>query len=124
MRIPKPFRHLWRFIPYRHKGGRITCFWPFRSKLVLRPTPEDIVVKLRQVDVPMGKGMPRIDAIRQISVTEKTHYRPRFSYDFHGGKQVPASAKTPSSGRKICYFADIILLLRDRQWRAEIGHLA
>ncbi len=38
---------------------------------IKRPKPEEIVVKLRQVEVLMGQGMPRIDAIRQISVTEK-----------------------------------------------------
>ena len=39
---------------------------------IKRPKPEEIVVKLRQVEILMGQGMPRIDAIRQISVTEKT----------------------------------------------------
>ena len=39
-----------------------------------RPKPEEIVVKLRQVEVLMGQGMPRIDAIRQIGVTEQTYY--------------------------------------------------
>ena len=38
---------------------------------IKRPKPEEIVVKLRQVEVLMGQGMPRIDAIRQISVTEQ-----------------------------------------------------
>ena len=40
---------------------------------IKRPKPEEIVVKLRQVEVLMGQGMPRIDAIRQISVTEQTY---------------------------------------------------
>ena len=39
-----------------------------------RPKPEEIVVKLRQVEFLMGQGMPRIDGIRQISVTEQTYY--------------------------------------------------
>jgi putative transposase len=39
---------------------------------ITRPKPEEIVVRLRQVEVLMGQGMPRIDAIRQISVTEQT----------------------------------------------------
>ena len=42
---------------------------------IKRPKPEEIVVKLRQVEFLMGQGMPRIDAIRQISVTEQTYYR-------------------------------------------------
>jgi hypothetical protein len=46
---------------------------------IKRPKPEEIVVKLRQVEVLMGQGMPRIEAIRQISVTEQTYYRGRRS---------------------------------------------
>lgn len=40
-----------------------------------RPKPEAIVSKLRQVEVLMGQGMPRLDAIRQIGVVEQTYYR-------------------------------------------------
>ncbi len=40
-----------------------------------RPKPEEIVVKLRQVEVLMGQGMPRLDAIRQIGVVEQTYSR-------------------------------------------------
>ena len=39
--------------------------------VIKRPKPEEIVVKLRQVEVLMGQGMPRIDAIRQLGVTEQ-----------------------------------------------------
>ena len=39
-----------------------------------RPRPEEIVTKLRQVEVLTGQGMPRLDAIRQIGVTEQTFY--------------------------------------------------
>ena len=42
---------------------------------IKRPKPEEIVEKLRQVEVMMRQGMPQIDAIRQISVTEQTYYR-------------------------------------------------
>jgi transposase len=35
-----------------------------------RPRPEEIVVKLGRVEALLGRGLPRIDAIRQISVTE------------------------------------------------------
>ena len=37
--------------------------------------PEDIITKLRQVEVLMGQGMSRLDAIRQIGVIEQTYYR-------------------------------------------------
>ena len=42
---------------------------------ITRPKPDKFVSKLRQVEVLMGQGMPRIDAIRQISITEQTYYR-------------------------------------------------
>ena len=42
---------------------------------ITRAAPEEIVVKLRQVEVLVGQGKPRIDAIRQISATEQTYYR-------------------------------------------------
>ena len=45
-----------------------------------RPKPEDIVTKLRQVEVLTGQGMPRLDAIRQIGVTEQTYYRWKKKY--------------------------------------------
>ena len=47
-----------------------------------RPKPEEIVPKLRQVEVLTGQGMPRLDAIRQICVTEQTFYRLKKK---HGG---------------------------------------
>ena len=47
---------------------------------IKRHKPEEIVSKLRQVEVLVGQGMPRIDAIRQISVVEQTYYRWRKEY--------------------------------------------
>lgn len=38
---------------------------------IKRHKPEEIVMKLRQVEVLIGKGRARIDAIRQISITEQ-----------------------------------------------------
>ena len=35
-------------------------------------TPEGIVTKLRQVEVLVGQGKPRLDAIRSIGVWEQT----------------------------------------------------
>ena len=45
-----------------------------------RPKPEEIVSKLRQVEVLMGQGMSRLDAIRKIGVVEQTCYRWRKQY--------------------------------------------
>jgi len=40
-----------------------------------RHTPEEIVAKLRQVDVLVAQGQSVADAIRSIGVTEVTYYR-------------------------------------------------
>lgn len=42
---------------------------------IKRPQPKEIFSNLQQVEVLMGQGMPRVDAISQISVTEQTYYR-------------------------------------------------
>ena len=47
---------------------------------IKRHKPEEIVTKLRQVEVLAGQGMARVDAIRQISITEQTYYRWRKQY--------------------------------------------
>ena len=46
----------------------------------MREKPEDIVSKLRQVEVLQGQGMSIADAARQISVTQQTYYRWRKQY--------------------------------------------
>ena len=43
-------------------------------------TAEEIVVKLRQVDVLMAQGRHVADAVRAIGVTEVTYYRWRKEY--------------------------------------------
>ena len=53
-----------------------------------RARPEEIVTKLRQVEVLVGQGMPRSDAIRQICVTEQTYYRWRKKYGGMGTEQL------------------------------------
>jgi transposase-like protein len=45
-----------------------------------RHTPEEIVAKLRQVDVLVSLGVPVADEVRQIGVTEVTYYRWRQEY--------------------------------------------
>jgi len=45
-----------------------------------RDKPEEIVSKLRQVEVLQGQGMPVAQAVRQIGVTEQTYYRWRKQY--------------------------------------------
>ena len=45
-----------------------------------REKPEDIVLKLRQVEVLQGQGKSVPDAVRQIGVTVQTYYRWRKEY--------------------------------------------
>ena len=53
-----------------------------------RPKPEEIVSKLRRVEVLMGQGMSCLDAIRQIGVVEQTYYRWRKQYGGMGVDQL------------------------------------
>ena len=50
--------------------------------------PEEIVTKLRQVEVLVGQGKTRLDAIRSIGVSEQTYYRWRKQYGGMGKDQV------------------------------------
>ena len=45
-----------------------------------REKPQDIILKLRQVEVLQGQGKPLADAVRQIGVTVQTYYRWRKEY--------------------------------------------
>ena len=53
-----------------------------------RHTAEEIVAKLRQVEVLTAQGQPVVDAIRTIGVTEVTYYRWRNEYGGLKGDQV------------------------------------
>ena len=50
-----------------------------------RPKPEEIVAKLRQVDVLVSQGRSVSDAVRSIGVTEVSYYRWRKEF---GGLKV------------------------------------
>ena len=53
-----------------------------------REKPEDIVSKLRQVEVLQGQGMTVADAVRKIGVSEQTFYRWRKQYGGMGTDQL------------------------------------
>ncbi len=57
-----------------------------------RHTAEEIVTRLRQVDVLTAQGRPVADAIRSIGVTEVTYYRWRNEYGGLKGDQVKCTA--------------------------------
>ena len=66
-----------------------------------RPKPEEIVSKLRQVEILIGQGMLRIDTIPKIAVTKQTYHRWRKKYGGTGIEKFSA-----------------IFLLQDYLWRA------
>lgn len=53
-----------------------------------RQMPEEVVAKLRQVEVLAAQGRPMAEAIRSIGVTEVTFYRWRQEYGGLKGDQV------------------------------------
>ena len=53
-----------------------------------RHKPEEIIAKLRQVEVLMGQGRAVAETVRSIGVTEVTYYRWRLEYGGLKGDQV------------------------------------
>jgi putative transposase len=51
-------------------------------------TPEEVVARLRQVDVLISQGQNVVDAIRQIGLTEVTYYRWRREFGGLNTEQV------------------------------------
>ncbi len=49
---------------------------------------EGIFTKFRQVEVLVGQGMPRVDAIPEVRITEQTYYRLRKQYGGMGTDQL------------------------------------
>ena len=66
-----------------------------------RPKPEEIVSKLRQVEVLMGQGVSRLDAIRQIGVVEQTYYRWRKQYGGMGVDQLKELKKLQKENEQL-----------------------
>ena len=66
-----------------------------------RHKPEDIVTKLRQVDVLVAQGMSGPDAIRQVSITEQTYYRWRQQYGGMGTDQLKELKKLQKDNEQL-----------------------
>ena len=82
-----------------------------------RHKPKEIVTKLRQVDVLVGQGMVRTDAIRQVSITEQTYYRWRKQYGGMGTDQLKELKKVQKANEQLRRaVADLTL---DKQILAE-----
>ena len=61
-------------------GLDLTRFEEDREMAGKREKAEDIVLKLRQVEVLQGQGKSVSEAVRQIGVTQQTYYRWRREY--------------------------------------------
>ena len=53
-----------------------------------REKPEDIVAKLRQIEVLQGQGMTTAEAVRHVGTTQQTYYRWRKLYGGMGRSQL------------------------------------
>ena len=66
-----------------------------------RHKPEEIVTKLRQVEVLVGQGMARVDAIREVRITEQTYYRWRKQYGGMGTGQLKELKKLQKENEQL-----------------------
>ena len=66
-----------------------------------RHKPEEIVSKLRQVDVLVSQGQTVADAIRAIGVTEVTYYRWRQEYGGLKSDQVRRMKELETENRRL-----------------------
>ena len=79
--------------------------------------PEEIVSKLRQVDVLHSQGMTIADAIRQIGVSEVTFYRWRKEYGGMKADQLKRSKELEKENERL--FRAVSDLTLDKQILAE-----
>jgi putative transposase len=63
--------------------------------------PEEIVTKLRQVEVLARQGLARVDGIRQVSITEQTYYRWRKQYGGMGTDQLKELKKVRKENERL-----------------------
>ncbi len=68
---------------------------------IKRHKPEEIVSKLRQVDVLVGQGMSRPDAIRHVSITEQAYYRWRKQFGGMGTDQLKELKKLQKENEQL-----------------------
>lgn len=84
---------------------------------IKRHKSEEIISKLRQLDVLVGQGMSRPDAIRQVLITEQTYYRWSKQYGGMGTDQLRELKKLQKENEQLLRaVADLTL---DKQILAE-----
>ena len=75
-----------------------------------RHKPAEIVTKLRQVEVVAGQGMARIDAIREVRITEQTFCRWRKQYGGMGTAQFKELKRLQKENERLrCAVSDLTL---------------
>ena len=79
-----------------------------------RYKPEEIVAKLRQVDVLVSQGQNMVDAIRQIGVSEVTYYRWRQEFGGLKSEQVKRLKRKNGHILSACLAWMALLLLKKR----------
>jgi len=67
-------------------------FWQRKGQNMARKRlqPEEIILKLREVEIQQGKGLDLIAACRNVGITDATYYRWRKRY---GGMQIDQAKK-------------------------------
>jgi len=67
-------------------------FWQRKGQKMARKRlqPEEIILKLREVEIQQGKGLDLIAACRNVGITDATYYRWRKRY---GGMQIDQAKK-------------------------------
>ncbi|SFQ22002.1 transposase, partial [Tranquillimonas alkanivorans] len=66
-----------------------------------REKPEDIVLKLRQVEVLQGQGLSVGDAARQVGITQQSYYRWRRQYGGMSRDQLKRLKELEAENRRL-----------------------
>jgi len=75
-----------------------------------RDKPEEIVLKLRQVEVLQGQGSSVADAVRQIGVTQQACYRWRKEYGGMSRDQLKRLKQLETENQRLrCAVSDLTL---------------
>ena len=93
---------------------------------IKRHKPEEIVMKLLQVDVLVGQGISRPDAIRQVSITEQTYYRWKKQYGGMGTDQLKELKKLQNVEftNRTKWFSNVEILRQATSINAEVLELS
>ena len=80
-----------------------------------RQKAEEIVAKLRQVEILTSQGRPVAEALRSIGVTEVTYYRWRSEYGGLKGDQVKRLKELKVENNRLSIFIDRPIFCYDQR---------